>query len=201
MAYGLLYDFLMGQSIEAYKYFGAHHVKNGDKEGFVFRVYAPLAKEVSLIGEFNSWNPGTHRMNKVDVAGVYEVFVENIGNYSSYKFHILDCNNNYIDKADPFAFTSELRPNSCSRTFDIENFMWHDQEFLKKRNRNFDRPVSIYEMHLGSWLGPQDGRFLSYEEVADHLIKYVKDHGFTHVEIMPITQYPFDGSWGYQVTP
>lgn len=200
MAYGLLYDFLMGQSIEAYKYFGAHRVKNGDKEGFVFRVYAPLAKEVSLIGEFNSWNPGTHRMNKVDVAGVYEVFVENIGNYNSYKFHILDCNNNYIDKADPFAFTSELRPNSCSRTFDIENFMWHDQEFLKKRNRNFDRPVSIYEMHLGSWLGPQDGRFLSYEEVADHLIKYVKDHGFTHVEIMPITQYPFDGSWGYQVT-
>lgn len=200
MAYGLLYDFLMGQSIEAYKYFGAHFVKEGDQDGVVFRVYAPLAKEISVIGEFNSWNPGIHRMNKVDVAGVFEVFVPNIGNYQSYKYHILNCNNQYIDKADPFAFTSELRPNSCSRTFNIENFIWHDSEFLKKRNRNFDRPVSIYEMHLGSWLGPQDGHFLSYEEVADHLIAYVKEHGYTHIEIMPITQYPFDGSWGYQVT-
>lgn len=200
MAYGLLYDFLYGQTTKAYEYFGAHFVKINNKEGCVFRVYAPQAKEISVIGEFNNWDPGIDVMRKIDDCGVFEIFVPGVREYQSYKYHILTCGNYWVDKADPYGFLSEYKPGSCSRTFSLENFIWHDEEWLKKRTRCFDEAVSIYEVHLGSWLGMRDGRYLSYEEVADHLIDYVKKNGFTHVEIMPITQYPFDGSWGYQAT-
>ncbi len=200
MAYGLLYDFLYGQTTKAYEYFGCHFVKQGETQGAIFRVYAPQAKDVSVIGEFNSWNPGAGRMNRVDECGVYELFVPYVNEYQSYKYHVLGADNVWRDKADPFGFLSEYKPGSCSRTFSLENFFWHDEEWMKRRNRNFDEAVSIYEMHLGSWLGMQDGRYLSYEEIADHLIPYLQEHGYTHVEIMPINQYPFDGSWGYQAT-
>ena len=200
MAYGLLYDFLFGQTIEAYKYFGCHFIKVDGKEGCIFRCYAPKAKEISLIGEFNEWNPGTHVMRKIDDCGVFEVFVPGARDYQSYKYHILTCDNYYVDKNDPYGYLCTYKPGECSRIFNIEGFEWHDEEWLKTRDRNFDKPMSIYEMHLGSWLGTIDGRYLSYEEIADHLIKYIQDNGFTHVEIMPITQYPFDGSWGYQAT-
>ena len=200
MAYGLLYDFLYGQTTKAYEYFGCHFVKINNKEGCMFRVYAPQAKEISVIGDFNNWDPRVDVMKKIDDCGVFEIFVPGVREYQSYKYHILTCGNYYVDKADPYAFLSEYKPGSCSRTFSLDNFIWHDFEWMNKRTRCFDEAVSIYEVHLGSWLGMRDGRYLSYEEVADHLIKYVKDNGFTHVEIMPITQYPFDGSWGYQAT-
>ncbi|HBS10201.1 MAG TPA: 1,4-alpha-glucan branching enzyme [Firmicutes bacterium] len=223
MAYGLLYDYLNGQCIEAYNYFGAHFVKKEIEEeiliplkkdpnktkkskakklidGVIFRLYAPMATDVSVIGDFNDWNPGVHKMNKIDDSGVYEIFIPNLHNYSFYKYHFKDARGIYVDKADPYAFFSEYRPGSCSRLFNIEGFIWHDRPFLNNRNRNFDRPMSIYEMHLGSWKGKIDNRNLSYEEIADFLIPYLKELGYTHVEIMPITQYPFDGSWGYQAT-
>lgn len=223
MAYGLLYDYLNGQCIEGYNYFGAHFIKkeveveidvplkkdpNRTKktkvkrqvEGVVFRLYAPLASDVSVIGDFNNWDPFANKMDKIDDSGVFETFIPNLHNYSFYKYHFKNCNGEYVDKADPFAFFSEYRPGSCSRLFNIEGFIWHDTPFLNHRDRNFDRPMSIYEIHLGSWKGKIDNRNLSYEEIADYLIPYVKELGFTHVEIMPITQYPFDGSWGYQAT-
>ena len=223
MAYGLLYDYLNGQCIEGYNYFGAHFIKkeveveidvplkkdpNRTKktkvkrqvEGVVFRLYAPLASDVSVIGDFNNWDPFANKMDKIDDSGVFETFIPNLHNYSFYKYHFKNCNGEYVDKADPFAFFSEYRPGSCSRLFNIEGFIWHDTPFLNNRDRNFDRPMSIYEIHLGSWKGKIDNRNLSYEEIADYLIPYVKELGFTHVEIMPITQYPFDGSWGYQAT-
>ena len=223
MAYGLLYDYLNGQCIEAYNYFGAHFVKreveteilvplkkNPKKtkkskimttvEGVVFRLYAPMAEDVSVIGDFNNWDPKIHKMEKIDEAGVFEIFIPNLHNYSFYKYHFKDARGIYVDKADPFAFFSEYRPGSCSRLFNIDGFIWHDRPFLKHRTRNFDQPMSIYEMHLGSWKGKIDNRNLSYEEIADFLIPYLKALGYTHVEIMPITQYPFDGSWGYQST-
>lgn len=200
MAFGLLYDFLMGQTIEAYKYFGAHFVKQDDQEGVVFRVYAPLAKEISVIGEFNSWDPRNHRMNKIDESGVFEIFIPNVKNYQTYKYHILNALGQYVDKQDPFGYFSEMRNGSCSKLFDIDGFIWHDKKYMSKRDRNFDKPMSIYEVHIGSWLGRDGDRFLSYEEVADKLIEYVIEHGYTHIEVMPITQYPFDGSWGYQAT-
>ncbi len=201
MAYVLLYDFLMGQTVKAYQYFGPHFETIDGIEGVTFRVYAPLAKEISLIGEFNDWNLFANKMNKIDDSGVFETFVPGAKNYQSYKFHIKTCDDRYVDKMDPFGTFSEMRPGSCSRLFNVNNFAWHDDEFLKNRDRNFDKPVSIYEIHVGSWLGRgENGRYLSYEEVCDKLIDYVKAHGYTHVELMPVTQYPFDGSWGYQAT-
>ena len=139
-------------------------------------------------------------MKKIDDSGVYEIFVEGAKDYQSYKYHILTCEGKYVDKQDPFGVFGEYRPGSCSRLFNIENFIWHDDAYLKQRTRNFDKAMSIYELHVGSWLDKPENRFLSYEEVADKLIEYVLANGYTHVELMPITQYPFDGSWGYQVT-
>jgi len=211
MAFGILNDYLMGQTTHAFDYFGAHFgecalpvTKKGDKpvklHGVWFRLYAPLAEDVSVIGDWNGWDVRVNKMNKVDVAGVWETFIPDLHDYQSYKFHFKNAHGQYVDKADPFAFYSEMRPQSCSRIFDIQNFIWHDDFYRKGRNRNFDKPMSIYEVHLGSWKGKIGDRYPSYEEVADYLISYVKDLGYTHVEIMPITQYPFDGSWGYQAT-
>ena len=201
MAFGLLYDFLMGQCIEAYQYFGAHFVENyRGQDGVIFRLYAPCADDVSVIGEWNNWDVGANKMNKIDDSGVFETFVPNLKNYLSYKFHFRNAKGQYVDKADPFAFYSEKAPGSCSRLFDNRFFAWHDDDWLKTRTRNFDSPMSIYEMHVGSWLGDKDNRTRSFEEVADILIPYLKGMGYTHVELMPVTQYPFEGSWGYQAT-
>lgn len=204
MAYGLLHDFLVGNTTRAYEYFGAHFIADqtaGKKEhGVIFRLYAPLAEDVSVIGSFNNWDVGAHKMRKVDYVGIWEIFIPGLKEYESYKYHFRNAKGQYVDKADPFAFYSEYRPATCSRLFDIENFVWHDFSFMKNRTRSFDSPMSIYEIHLGSWKGKVDNRNLSYEEIADYLIPYVKELGYTHVEIMPITQYPFDGSWGYQGT-
>jgi len=202
MAFGILYDFLMGQSINAHEYFGAHFIdaKDDAPYGVMFRLYAPLADDVSVIGEWNNWNTQANKMNKVDMSGVWETFIPYLKNYQCYKFHFKNAQGQYVDKIDPFAFYSEMRPGTCSRLFDNRFFAWHDDEWQKSKNRNFDRPMSIYELHLGSWKGLIDGRNPSYEEVATWLIPHVKGMGFTHVEIMPITQYPFDGSWGYQGT-
>jgi len=213
MAYGVLYEYLLGQSIEAFRYFGAHFItreteikyRNGRRktireDGVTFRLYAPLASDVSVVGEWNNWDFAVNKMAKVDEAGVYETFIPGLTNYQSYKYHFKNAHGVYVDKADPFAFYSEYRPNTCSRLFNIENFIWHDELYLQNRNRGFHSPVSMYEIHLGSWKGQVEGRNLSYEEIADYLIPYLKDHGYTHVEIMPITQYPHDGSWGYQAT-
>jgi len=197
MAYGILYDFLMGQTIEAYKYFGAHF----DDSGVTFRLYAPCADDVSVIGEWNNWDVGMHKMNKVDDSGVWEITIPGLCNYQSYKFHFKNARGRYVDKIDPYAFYSELRPGTCSKLFDTRNFAWHDDKYLSKRTRCFDKPMAIYEMHLGSWYGKgEDGHTLSYEEIADRLIPYLKGMGYTHVEFMPLIQHPFDGSWGYQGT-
>ena len=198
MAFGTVYDYLMGQCTDAYRYFGAHFEKRDNVCGVVFRLYAPMASDVSVIGDFNNWDVGAHKLNKIDDSGVWEVFIPSLWNYQSYKFHFKNAKGQYVDKIDPFAFFCEIAPNTCSRLFDIENFAWHDKKFLKERDRNFDKPVSIYEMHVGSWL--KRDRFSSYEEVADELIPYIKGMGFTHIELMPIMAHPFVGSWGYQAT-
>jgi len=182
MAQEFLNDYLNGQNIEAYNYFGAHFVKQNVEvivdiplkkdptktrkitttklvDGVVFRLYAPLANDVSVIGDFNNWDANANKMIKIDNSGVFEVFIPNLHNYAFYKYHFKNCNGEYVDKADPFAFFSEYRPGSCSRLFNINGFIWHDRPYLKDRNRNFDRPMSIYECHLGSWKGKVDGRF------------------------------------------
>ena len=221
MAFGVLYDYLMGQTTHAYDYFGAHFgtketeqvsyivMKNGRKRkkrakvsegGVWFRLYAPMAEDVSVIGDWNGWDVRKDKLSKVDPCGAWETFIPGLRDYQCYKFHFRNAHGQYVDKADPFAFYSEMRPQSCSRLFDVNGFLWHDGAWLEGRTRNFDGPMSIYEVHLGSWKGKIGDRYPSYEEVADYLIPYVKDLGYTHVEIMPISQYPFDGSWGYQAT-
>lgn len=221
MAYGILADFLFGQSTHAFEYFGAHFgyieeekvieglTKTGKKRkkrvkekvyGVWFRLYCPSGSDVSVIGEWNGWDIRVNKMNKIDDAGVYETFIPGLRDYQSYKYHFKNAQGVYVDKADPFAFYSELRPMTCSRLYDIEGFPWMDGDYMASRTRNFDKPMSIYEVHLGSWKGKVDNRFLSYEEIADYLIPYLQETGFTHIEIMPIAQYPFDGSWGYQAT-
>lgn len=193
-------EFLFGHSISAYEYFGAHFTRQKGVDGVVFRLYAPLAQDVSVVGDFNNWDVRTHKMKKIDDKGIFELFIPHLGNYTTYKYHFRNVRGRYVDKADPYGFFNELRPASASRTFNYENFIWHDQDFLNHRYDLRNKALTIYEMHLGSWLGPRDGRFLSYEEIADHLIPYLKGNGFNAIEIMPITQYPFDGSWGYQAT-
>ena len=201
MAYGLLYDYLMGQSLEAYKYFGAHFVRQKNENGVVFRLYAPGASDVSIIGDWNNWDVTVHKMQKIDESGVWELFIPDLSNYQCYKYHFRNIRGEYVDKIDPFAFFSENRPGTCSRLFDTSNFAWHDDDWQYRKDRNFNQPMSIYEMHLGSWFGRGvDGHILSYEEIADELIPYILGMGYTHVEIMPIVQHPFDGSWGYQAT-
>ena len=195
-------EYLSGNSHTAYKHFGAHLVTLEDgRKGWEFLLYAPEAQSVDLIGDFNSWSVMNNAaMEKIDYRGLFYKFIDNGWEYQSYKYHILGKDGLYREKADPFAFFAELPPASASRLFDIEGMVFHDDKFMKNRTRMFDQPMSIYEMHLGSWLGQQYGRNLSYEEIAQPLIDHVKGNGFTTVEIMPITQYPFDGSWGYQAT-
>ncbi|HKL72837.1 MAG TPA: 1,4-alpha-glucan branching protein GlgB [Candidatus Onthovivens sp.] len=219
----LVNDFLNGQTIEAYNLFGAHFENRTievetlvplkkdpsrkkkvkvlkEVSGVIFRLYAPLASDVSVIGDFNNWDSSVHKLKKVHDSGIFEIFIEGLSNYSFYKYKFRDCHGNYVDKIDPYEFFHEYRPGTCSRLFNIDGFIWHDRPFLNSRDRNFDKPMSVYEMHLGSWKGKVDNRNLSYEEIADYLIPYIKELGYTHIEIMPITQYPFDGSWGYQAT-
>ncbi len=195
-------EYLMGNSHTAFKHLGAHFVKNKDgKEGVEFLVYAPNAKEINVLGEFNDFSIYGSLMTKIDYRGLFYLFVEGAKNYQAYKLHILTNNGEYLEKSDPFAFFNELRPSMYSRTYDLTDFVFHDKEYMEKiQSRCFDKPMSIYEMHLGSWIGKNGDRFYSYEEIADRLIPYVKENSFTHVELMPVTQYPFDGSWGYQPT-
>lgn len=202
MKNNFLFEYLNGQSIEGFNYFGAHYHKdiNGN-EGFIFRLYAPLAEDVSVIGDFNNWDYTANKMIKVDDCGVFELFIPNCYNYQNYKFHFKNARGYYVDKIDPYAFFSETYNGKSSRLFNIDGFIWHDKKWLKKRTRNFDKPMSIYEMHLGSWKEKGDeNRFFSYEEIADSLIPYLLENGFTHVELMPLVEHPFYGSWGYQAT-
>lgn len=202
MAHSWFKDYLAGHCADCYRYLGAHLEKDedGDVIGTTFRVYAPMAKSIEVIGDFNKWNFGSNIMKKVDMWGLWEAYVPEAHPFQKYKYHILGCDDRYHDKADPVGFYAEVRPGSCSIIYDIEGYVFHDKEWMKKRERNFSKPVSIYEMHLGSWRLKPNGQWYGYEELADPLIDYVKKMGFTHVEFMPLYTYPFDGSWGYQAT-
>ena len=190
-------NFVMGNAHDSYKVFGAHKTVVDGVEGFVFRLYAPHAKAVELVGDFNSWQGYKNKMTKVDINGVWETFVPNIKDYQNYKYHILTAQNMWVDKIDPFSFFSELRPKNASRTYDIDGFIWHDEKFISKRNLNLNKAMNIYELHLGSWVKAND-RFFSYSELAEKLVEYLNNKGYTHVEILPISEHPLDMSWGYQ---
>ncbi len=202
--------YLFGQAThyDIYKKLGAHPAKENGKSGINFAVWAPNAKRVFVIGEFNDWNETRNEMTRVEpqTIGVYETFLPEAKVGMLYKYVIETENGEFLYKADPYANEAELRPGTASRISDIEKFKWTDTKWMKERNEckdPYSRPMAIYEMHPGSWMrhpGREDDGFYTYRELAKSLTDYVKDMGYTHVELMGISEYPFDGSWGYQVT-
>ena len=199
------YLFGQGNHYEIYKKLGAHLTEKDGVAGTYFAVWAPRAKSVKLIGEFNNWDGKDHEMTRLEPLGIYELFVPGIGAGMTYKYLIDGADGNLHYKCDPYGFSAEMRPGTASKVADL-TYKWKDAKWMEARaEKDTERmPVSIYEVHLGSWKRhPHDEDepgFYTYEELAEELVKYVKEMGYTHVELMGIAEHPFDGSWGYQVT-
>ena len=194
----IIEQFHQGHCIDAYKLFGAHFTYEGC-EGVRFTVYAPHARNVSVIGSFNEWDETKHVMERTGFTGIWSIFIPNVKQWDSYKYRIEDRNGHKLDKADPYAFYSETRPETASKIYDLNEIKWSDKTWMNKRTKNFDKPVSIYEVYAGGW--HRNGEYpYTYEMLKENLIPYVKEHGFTHIEMMPLSEYPFDGSWGYQAS-
>ncbi len=193
-----VYLFNAGTNFKAYELLGTHKTEYGWR----FAVWAPNAAKVSLVGDFNNWNSDIMPLEKIGTSGIWCGVFDNIQKGNIYKYAVTDKKGKIVLKADPYAFYSELRPNTASIVWGEEDFKWSDARWLSKREKTppYDKPMLIYEMHMGSWKQHEDGSFLTYREMAKELIPYVKEMGYTHIELMPITEYPFDGSWGYQVT-
>ena len=196
-----LYLFHQGNNMKAYEYMGAHRVK-GEKDLVSFRVWAPHAEKVSVVGDFNSWDETQGEMNLINNAGVWECYLSGVKQFDNYKYLVTAQGGKQTAKADPYAFHSETRPGTASKFYELTGYEWKDSKWLKERqNKNvYESPMNIYEVHAGSWKVHEDGNPYSYRDLANELVPYVKDMGYTHIEFMPLSEYPFDGSWGYQVT-
>lgn len=191
--------FKEGNHFRSYEFMGAHKVQKGKEKGITFTVWAPNADQVYLSGEFNDWNKTSHPMKNLEKSGIWNIFIPKMDFRDLYKFNVVDKNGNSKLKSDPFAFYSQMRPETASIVFDIDNYSWKDKKWIEKREKTTykDLPMNIYEVHLGSWKRKWDGEFFSYEELYE-LIDYVCEIGYTHIEILPITEHPLDESWGYQ---
>jgi len=198
-----LHLFANGTHYEIYNKLGATLQKINGVHGILFAVWAPNAKGVSLVGDFNSWNGLRNPMRQLGSSGVWELFIPGLADYDKYKFEIKS-HSGIIQKSDPYAFFAELRPNTASMVYDINNYKWKDAKWINNRKKKdpLDGPINVYELHPGSWKRAinENERLLSWPELAHDLIPYVKDMGYTHIELMPIMEHPFDGSWGYQLT-
>jgi len=198
-----LYLFGEGTYLRAYEKLGAHLGEVDQRQGVHFAVWAPNAERVSVVGDHNGWDPHSHPMQERARSGLWETFVPDLGSGTVYKYHIVSQRNGYqVDKADPYGYAAEIRPRTASRVWDLNAHSWTDADWMANRakNNSLDAPISIYEVHLGSWRRvPEEGnRWLTYRETAEQLADYVNAAGFTHVEFLPVTEHPFDGSWGYQ---
>ena len=217
--YGISKDqiflFNNGEDYESYNIFGAHLINDGDKKGVRFLVYAPNAVDVHIVGDFNSWQKNDdYEMKKIDDTGCWIAFVEGLKENDIYKYLITTKDGREIFKADPYAFYAEVRPHTASKIYNLDGFKWSDKKFLNEREKDehFNKPKNIYELHMGSFIQHNTGiwreklddvpveDFYTYRELADTLVKYVKEMGYTHIEVMPLNEHPFDGSWGYQDT-
>ena len=197
------YYVAQGTHLRLYDKLGAHVISHEGVTGVHFAVWAPNAQRVSVVGDFNDWDGRRHVMRKRLGTGVCEIFVPGLAEDVKYKFEIIGADGNRLPlKADPFAFAAELRPHTASRVADIDHFTWTDGDYLKTRATRDARrsPMSIYEVHLGSWRKKDGEGFLTYDELAIELVNYVRDLGFTHIELLPISEHPYDPSWGYQPT-
>jgi 1,4-alpha-glucan branching enzyme len=191
-----------GNFFQSYEKLGAHFATIDGVAGVHFAVWAPNAQRVSVIGPFNGWDNRTHPMQMGEGVGIWQLFIPHLEEGTSYKFSIKSRFMGYeVDKSDPYGFYAELRPSTASRIWDLNKYEWHDQEWVAHRAavQALNQPVNIYEVHLASWRRvPEDNGYLSYRDLAHQLVDYVTQMGYTHVELLPITEYPFDGSWGYQ---
>ena len=199
-----LYLFNEGNHHKVYEKLGSHQMTVNGIDGTLFAVWAPCARRVSVVGNFNNWDGRRHQMRCLGSSGVWEIFIPGIKQNEVYKYEIKTPSGEIYIKSDPYAFYSELRPNTASIVYNLDNYSWNDEKWIKERDSSniFEKPISIYEVHLGSWLRVREegGRFLTYTELADKLVNYVKDMGYTHIELLPLGEHPYDGSWGYQVT-
>lgn len=197
-----LYLFNKGENYYSYNVLGAHIIKSMGGNTVRFGVWAPNAAAVAVVGDFNNWDGTANPMERIGTSGIWQAFIDDVPEGSLYKYEIHTADGSVLLKTDPFGFYSELRPNNASIVYEISGYQWGDDDWIKYRFDTpfHERPISIYEVHLGSWKQKDDGSFLTYREYADQLIDYVCDMGYTHIELLPITEYPYDGSWGYQVT-
>ena len=198
-----IYLFNEGTHYDIHKKLGAHVKVIGDVPGVHFAVWAPSAQRVSVVGDFNNWDGRVHQMRKLVPSGVWEIFLPGVHEGAHYKFEIRGAHGDVFLKTDPYAFFAQHGVETGCMVFDLGRYQWNDEEWMQTRPRidSYNSPMSIYEVHIGSWQRiPEDGnRPLSYRELGDRLIPYVKEMGFTHIELMPVMEHPFDGSWGYQV--
>ena len=195
------YLFHEGTAISAYEYMGAHAVTHDGVDGYMFRVWAPRAEAVSVVGDFNSWNDAAHPMRKI-TGGIWERFVPGGRTYDAYKFAVTGADGVRRLKADPYAFHAETRPGTASKLYTIDGYQWGDGAWREQRRGTpiYTAPLNIYEVHLGSWKRRENGDFIDYRSLAKELAPYVKDMGFNFIELLPVTEYPYDPSWGYQCT-
>lgn len=193
--------FTAGTSCDAYRFMGCHKEVRDGKEGYVFRVWAPHARSVRVLGRFNDWDTDAPVMDKM-IDGIWEQFVPEAKHFDEYKFYIERPDGSFGFKSDPYGVHTCTRPETASKIYDLDGFEWTDQEYCAARAKQnpLTSPLNIYELHLGSWRKHEDGNYMTYEEYAKDLVKYVKDMGYTHIELLPISEYPFEPSWGYQVT-
>ena len=197
-----VYLFHEGTNYRAYDLLGAHEGVKEKEKGVWFRTWAPHAEAVSAVGDFNDWTPGANPMERISAQGLWEGFVPGLKRYDTYKFAITAPDGRQLFKADPYASHAETRPGTASKGYDIDGYQWQDEEWLIRRKaQDIHRsPMNIYEVHLGTWRTYEDGNCYDYRAMADALVPYVKEMGYTHIELMPVTEHPYDGSWGYQVT-
>ncbi|MFA5577608.1 MAG: 1,4-alpha-glucan branching protein GlgB [Tissierellaceae bacterium] len=190
------YLFHEGTYYRSYEFLGAHRVQTGVR----FVLWAPNAKELYLMGDFNNWHGTSLPLRRIKNSGLWNIVVEDVKDFDSYKYRIIGREGEERIKADPYGFHAETRPHTASKYYDIKGFKWSDKEWIKSRQESYNKPVSIYEVNLMSWKKKEDGSPYSYRELADDLVRYVKSMGYTHIELMPIMEHPYDGSWGYQLT-
>ncbi len=197
-----LHLFHHGNNDRIYEIFGAHRAVQDGKEGYLFRVWAPHAAAVSVVGSFNGWQEDVHVMQRMVDGESFELFIPGLKQYDIYKYCITAADGRKLMKADPVAFHAETPPANASKLYDLEGYRWTDGAYLKERKQRdpFSSPMNIYEVNLLSWKKHDDGNFYSYHDLARELVPYVKEMGYTHVEFMPVTEFPYEGSWGYQVT-
>ena len=190
------YLFHQGTNSRAYEFLGAHLQDNK----CVFRTWAPKAKAVFVTGSFCDWDYTAHPAKRITDGGIYECVIDNVKEFDAYKFVIITQSGETLLKADPYGYHSETRPGDASKVYDLSEYHWHDAKWLSKREAPYQKAMNIYEVHFGSWKRYADGNNFSYKKMAEELIPYVKEMGYTHIELMPMSEYPYDKSWGYQVT-